>query len=50
MPGSVPHRVELGLTYRAAGKKKEASDQFEKARALPQSWVTDDHYRGLIPK
>ena len=46
-PNVVAHRVELGLTLIAAGKRLEAREQLEKAMELPNVWVTDDHYKAV---
>ena len=43
-PRTVPHRVELGLTYVSARHWQEANDNLEKALAMPKAWVTDDVY------
>ena len=46
-PTAIAHRVELGLTLKAAGKPKEAQAQFSKSLELPKTWVTDDHYKTI---
>jgi len=43
-PKTVPHRVELGITFAAARRWSEANDNLEKALAMPKTWVTDDYY------
>jgi Flp pilus assembly protein TadD len=43
-PTAIAHRVEYAITLNAAGKRKEAQEQFAKAFELPNSWVTDDYY------
>jgi len=43
-PATVPHRVELGITYISARRWRDANDAMEKALAMPRSWVTDDYY------
>jgi len=49
-PNVVAHRVELGLTLLAAGKKPEAREQFDKALTMPKTWVTDEHYREIAKR
>jgi Tfp pilus assembly protein PilF len=43
-PKTVPHRVELGLTFASEHRWQEAKDNLEKALAMPKAWVTDDYY------
>jgi tetratricopeptide (TPR) repeat protein len=46
-PKVVPHRVELGITLASAQRWQEASDNLEKALAMPRYWVTDGYYWDL---
>ncbi len=46
-PTTVPHRVELGITYAATKQWKEAETELTHALAMPQAWVTDEHYKEL---
>jgi tetratricopeptide (TPR) repeat protein len=41
-PERVPHHVELGFAYRAAGRAKEARESFERALALPSRELYDE--------
>ncbi len=41
-PERVPHHVELGFAYRAAGRTAEARDSFERALALPSRELYDE--------
>ena len=43
-PQTVPHRVELGLTFASGRRWQEANDNLEKALAMPKAWVTDEYY------
>jgi tetratricopeptide (TPR) repeat protein len=43
-PQTVPHRVELGITFASGRRWQEANDNLEKALAMPKAWVTDDYY------
>jgi tetratricopeptide (TPR) repeat protein len=43
-PKTIPHRVELGITFASERRWQEAKDTLEKALAMPQAWVTDDYY------
>jgi tetratricopeptide (TPR) repeat protein len=43
-PQTVPHRVELGITFASGRRWQEAKDNLEKALAMPQAWVTDEYY------
>lgn len=43
-PQTVPHRVELGITFASARRWQEADENLEKALAMPQAWVTDTVY------
>jgi hypothetical protein len=43
-PRTVPHRVELGITFASGRRWQEAKDSLEKALAMPRAWVTDDYY------
>jgi tetratricopeptide (TPR) repeat protein len=49
-PNTIAHHVELGITLKAAGKPKEAQEEFAKALQLPKTWVTDDYYRELAKR
>ncbi len=40
-PQTVPHRVELGITFASGRRWREANENLEKALAMPQAWVTD---------
>jgi hypothetical protein len=43
-PQTVPHRVELGITFASGRRWQEAKDSLEKSLAMPKAWVTDDYY------
>ncbi len=43
-PGTIPHRVELGITLVSARRWREANDTLEKALTMPRAWVTDEYY------
>jgi tetratricopeptide (TPR) repeat protein len=42
-PDNLAHRVELGITLHAAGKRAAATTTFQEALKMPNTWVTDDH-------
>lgn len=46
-PEVVAHRVELGITLAAMNRRSEAREVLEGAIEMPQTWVTDDHFRKL---
>ena len=46
-PGVIAHHAELGITLADARRWPEAKAELEKARTLPQAWVTDVYYRDL---
>ena len=49
-PTVVSHRVELGLTLLAAGKRMEGHALLEEALRMPETWVTDDYYKAIARK
>ena len=49
-PTVVSHRVELGLTLLAAGKRAEGRALLTAAVQMPETWVTDDYYKALARK
>jgi len=49
-PTVVSHRVELGLTLLAAGKRVEGHALLEEALRMPETWVTDDYYKTIARK
>jgi Flp pilus assembly protein TadD len=49
-PTAIAHRVEYALILNAAGKRKEAQEQFAKSLELPKTWVTDDYYREIAKR
>ena len=49
-PNIVPHHVELGIIQATARQWHEARQQLDHALAMPNGWVTDDHYKELAKR
>ena len=49
-PTVVSHRVELGLTMLAAGKRTEGQTLLSEALQMPETWVTDDYYKAIAKR
>ena len=49
-PTVISHRVELGLTLLAAGKRMEGHALLEEALLMTETWVTDDYYKTIARK